>query len=71
MYRLPVYGHMAAKVHHAPRQFLRKRRKWDSGRTDLRSVHGLVVLERIKIVLDIDRRTFLDGPSTKERIRRL
>jgi len=40
-------------------------------RTNLRGLHDFSVLERIKVILDIHRRAFLDGPSAEERIGRL
>jgi hypothetical protein len=39
-------------------------------RTDLVGFDDLVMLERIKVVLDIDGRTFLDRTGTKERVGR-
>lgn len=41
----------------------------DEQHTDCRSVDDLVVLERIKIILDINRGTFLDDAMSEERVR--
>jgi hypothetical protein len=69
MYRLPVYGHNAAKSMSELRT--KKRRKQDRKRTDLRSLHNLIMLEWIEVILNIHRRAFLNGPSTEEWIGRL
>ena len=65
MYRLPEYGHNVAVEKRKIDIELAEKRGLE--RTNLGSIDNLVVFERIEIILDMYRWTFLDR-TPKERV---
>ena len=66
MYRLPLNGHMAAMEENFRSQSFSA--AFRTSHTNLRCINHFVVLERIKVIFDVNWGTFLGNAGPKERI---